>query len=69
MEKGGELRALVMDADANNTVLVGSIRYIRVVPYGRYQPLVHFLMVLLWALTVFAIWVSAAASGRGYGER
>jgi hypothetical protein len=69
MEKGGELRALVADADAENAVLAGSVGYVGVVVYGRWRPPTHYLAALLWALAVCAIWASAAASARKYGER
>ncbi len=35
MEKGGELRVLVADADAENVASAGSVGYIGVVAYGR----------------------------------
>jgi hypothetical protein len=69
MEKGGELRALVADADAKNAVLAGSVGYVGVVAYGRWRPLMHYFVALLWALAVCAIWASAAVSARKYGER
>jgi hypothetical protein len=69
MEKGGELRALVADADAKNTVLAGSVGYVRVVAYGRWRPPTHYSAELLWAFAVCAIWASAVVSARKYGER
>jgi hypothetical protein len=35
----------------------------------RWRPPTHYLAALLWALGVCAIWASAAASARKYGER
>jgi hypothetical protein len=69
MEKGGELRALVADADAENTVSAGSVGYVGVVAYGRWRPPTHYSVALLWALAVCAIWASAVASARKYEER
>lgn len=69
MEKGYELYDLVMDAIAENAVSVGSAKYVAVVPYGRYRPAVHYATMLLWALAIYALWVSSRRSAKEYGER
>ncbi len=57
------------DVDAKNAVSAGSVGYVRVVTYRRWRPPTHYLAALLWALAFCAIWASAAASARKYGER
>ena len=69
MEKGYELYDLVMDAIAENAVSVGSVKFVAVVPYGRYRPAVHYSTMLLWALAIFALWVSSRRSAKEYEER
>jgi hypothetical protein len=69
MEKGYELYDLVMEAIAENAVSVGSVRYVAVVPYGRFRPAVHYSAMLLWVVAIFALWISASRSAKEYGER
>ena len=70
MEKGGELYDLVKDAEAENAMSVGSVRYVAVVPYGRYRPPAqHYSAILLWVLAIFALWTSASGTAWEYGER
>ena len=67
MEKGEELYDLIVNADDYNAASDGSVRYINIVPYTRWYPLVpYYSMILLWVLAVFTLWVSTYESAKEY---
>lgn len=67
MEKGDELYDLIVNADDYNAASDGSVRYINIVPYARWYPVVqHYSMILLWVLAVFTLWVSTYESAKEY---
>ena len=67
IEKGEELYDLIVNADDYNAASDGSVRYINIVPYARWYPVVpRYSMILLWVLAVFTLWVSTYESAKEY---
>lgn len=64
MERGDELYDLVLDTSNNSGGT--TLQYISIVPYERWYPDAHFSSFMLWALAVFAVWISCRQSANEF---
>jgi len=64
MESGDELYDVVVDAEAQQGG--ESIRFVTIVPYGRWYPSGHYSSIVIWALALFTLWIASYESANEY---
>lgn len=63
MESGDELYDVVRDAEAQTG---DAVRFVTIVPYGRWYPSGHYSSIVVWALALFTLWIASYESAKEY---